>query len=575
MKNLLACFKFLKPYTWQLIIAFFLLVASTSLALVQPRISQWAIDVGIANSNIKIVLYAALSLLSLGVGGSIVNYFSGIILIKASQGMGYSIRNSLFKKVTSFSFADFDKWRTGELMVRLNADVATIQQFVKMGLFMLVLAILMLIGAMVGMYMIDSYLATILSAIMLGTLAIFYGFASYLRPLFRKVRNALDKVNNVIQENIAGSKLVRAFSAQKTEEKKFDKQNINYFKIRITVGNFMSLLMPLLAAIGNFTGLIAIWVGGKMVGSDELTLGELVAFNNYAAMAVFPILILAMVLNFMSMAMASGDRIVELLNVNPSIQDSKNAIKFDKLNGKIEFKNVKLHYGNGEDAVSNLNFTINSGEKIGIIGTTGAGKSSLVHLIPRFYDSTEGKIFIDDKNIKELSINTIRSRINVALQETMLFSGTISDNIKYGEPNASREEIIKAAQLACAEEFILEKENKFEESIGVRGAGLSGGQRQRIAIARALLAKPDILILDDVTSSLDVTTEAKVIDNIYKSSLKMTTIIISQKINAVKQADRIFVMDKGKIVSSGTHTELLEKCKLYEEINQTQDNVKL
>ena len=334
----------------------------------------------------------------------------------------------------------------------------------------------------------------------------------------------------------------------------------------------MSLLMPLLVAIGNFTGLVAIWVGGKMVGTEDLTLGELVAFNNYAAMAVFPILVLAMVLNFMSMAMASGDRIIELLKVNPSIQDSENAIELNKLKGKIEFKNVNLHYGNGEDAVSNLNFTINSNEKIGIIGTTGAGKSSLVHLIPRFYDSTEGEIFIDDKNIKELSLNTIRSRINVALQETMLFSGTISDNIKYGEPNASEEEITRAAQLACAEEFILEKENKFEESIGVRGAGLSGGQRQRVAIARALLAKPDILILDDVTSSLDVTTEAKVIDNIYKSSLKMTTIIISQKINAVKQADRIFVMDKGKIVSSGTHSELLENCKLYEEINQTQQN---
>ncbi len=572
MKNLLACFKFLKPYTWQLLIAFFLLVASTILALVQPRISQWAIDEGIGNSNIEIVIYAALFLLALGIVGSAVNYFSGIILIKASQGMGYSIRNSLFKKVTSFSFADFDKWRTGELMVRLNSDVATIQQFVRMGLFMLVLAILMLIGAMVGMFLIDSYLAIILSAIMLATLGLFYGVASHLRPLFRKVREALDKVNNVIQENIAGAKLVRAFSAQKTEEQKFDKQNINYFKIRIKVGNFMSLLMPLLVAIGNFTGLVAIWVGGKMVGTEDLTLGELVAFNNYAAMAVFPILVLAMVLNFMSMAMASGDRIIELLKVNPSIQDSENAIELNKLKGKIEFKNVNLHYGNGEDAVSNLNFTINSNEKIGIIGTTGAGKSSLVHLIPRFYDSTEGEIFIDDKNIKELSLNTIRSRINVALQETMLFSGTISDNIKYGEPNASEEEITRAAQLACAEEFILEKENKFEESIGVRGAGLSGGQRQRVAIARALLAKPDILILDDVTSSLDVTTEAKVIDNIYKSSLKMTTIIISQKINAVKQADRIFVMDKGKIVSSGTHSELLENCKLYEEINQTQQN---
>jgi ATP-binding cassette, subfamily B, multidrug efflux pump len=573
MKNLLACFKFLKSYAGKLIIAFILLVVSTGLSLILPRISQWAIDSGIGESNITIVIYAAIALLIFGIIGSIINYFSGTILIKASQGMGYTIRNSLFKKVSTFSFADFDKWRTGELMVRLNSDVSTIQQFVRMGLFMLVLAILTLIGAMIGMFLIDTYLALVLSAIMVGTLILFYVFARHLRPLFKKVREKLDKLNNVIQENIAGAKLVRAFSAQKTEENKFDVGNKDYYKIRIKVGNFMSLLMPLLMAIGNFTALVAIWLGGKLVGHEELSLGELVAFNGYATMAVFPIMILAMVLNFMSMAMASADRVIELLNVTPSIQETNNAIKLDKLKGKIEFKNVNLHYGNGENAVCNLNFTIEAGEKIGIIGTTGSGKSSLVHLIPRFYDSTEGNVFIDDKNITEFSLDTVRRRINVALQETMLFSGTIADNIRYGDPKASDDEVEKASQLACAEEFILEKENKYKENVGVRGAGLSGGQRQRVAIARALLAKPDVLILDDVTSSLDGLTETKVLENIYNLAGSMTTIIISQKINAVKQADKIFVMDKGKIINIGKHNELLQKCELYNQINQTQENV--
>lgn len=573
MKGLLACFKFLKSYTGKLIIAFILLVASTGLSLILPRISQWAIDNGIGKSNISIIIYAAIALFVFGIIGSVINYYSGTILIKASQGMGYTIRNNLFKKVSTFSFADFDKWRTGELMVRLNSDVSTIQQFVRMGLFMLVLAILMLIGAMISMFLIDTSLALILSGIMMGALVLFYAFARYLRPLFKIVREKLDNLNNVIQENVAGAKLVRAFSAQKTEEEKFDGINKNYFKIRIKVGNFMSLLMPLLMAIGNFTALVAVWVGGKMVGHDELSLGELVAFNGYASMAVFPILILAMVLNFISMAMASADRVVELLNVTPSIHESKNAIKLDKLKGKIEFKNVNLHYGNGENAVNNLNFTIEAGQKIGIIGTTGSGKSSLVHLIPRFYDSTAGNIFIDDKNITELSLDTVRSRINVALQETMLFSGTIADNIRYGDPKASEDEVKKASQLACAEEFILKKENKYEENIGARGTGLSGGQRQRVAIARALLAKPDVLILDDVTSSLDGATEANVIHNIYNLENSITTIIISQKINAVKQADKIFVMDKGEIISIGKHNELLQKCELYSQINQTQENV--
>ncbi len=573
MKNLLACFRFLKKYKVHLSIAFVLLVISTGFNLIQPRISQWAIDDGIGKQDIKTVIYAAIILLSFGLVGSFLNYYSGILLIRSAQGMGYSIRNKLFKKVSLFAFADFDKWRTGELMVRLNSDVSTIQQFVRMGLFMLVLAILMLFGAMGGMFLIDVYLATILSGIMLVTLLFFYFVARYLRPLFTHIREALDRVNNVIQENIAGAKLVRAFSAQKTEEQKFDKQNKSYYQIRIKVGNLMSILLPLLITIGNFTGLIAIWVGGNMVGIEKLTLGELVAFNNYATMAVFPILVLAMVLNFISMAMASADRVIELLEVKPAIKENKNAIDLNKLNGNIEFQNVDLQYGEGEAAIQNLSFRIEAGEKIGIIGTTGAGKSSLIHLIPRFYDNTKGKILIDNKDIKNLSLNTIRSRINVALQETMLFSGTIAENIRYGDPNATEKEMKIAAQAACAEEFILKKEKQFEENVGVRGAGLSGGQRQRVAIARALLAKPDILILDDVTSSLDVTTEAKVIKNIYKSKNKMTTIIISQKINAVKGADRIFVMDKGKIISSGQHHELLEKCKFYSQINKTQDTV--
>jgi len=572
MKSLLKTFKYLQPYKGKLFAAFFLLIISTVFNLVQPRLSEYAIDNGISMLNSNVVVFSALLLLFFGLLGSIFNYYSGLFVIKSSLGMSYDLRNALFKKISSFSFADFDKWRTGELMVRINSDVNTVQQFVRMGLFILVISILMLIGAIIGMYLIDSYLATILSVSMIGILGLFFAISQIIRPFFKKIREALDKLNNVAQENLAGAKLVRAFARQKEEIQKFDIQNKNFYSISIKVGNLMSFVMPLLMVIGNYIGLLAIWLGGLEVATGNLTLGELVAFNNYASMAVFPILMLAMVLNFISMAMASADRINELNDVQPTIIDCKTCINLEKLSGKIEFKNVSLKYGEGEDALHDINLEIKPGEKIGIIGTTGSGKSSLIHLISRFYDTTEGNIFIDDIDIKDLSLETIRGRINIALQDTYLFSGTIADNIRFGKPECDIIELQNVAKYAVADEFIDEKEFKFDEILGVRGTGLSGGQRQRIAIARALMAKPDILILDDVTSSLDITTESKVIENIYKSSIATTTIIISQKINAVKRADRIIVMDKGKIEEIGTHEQLIKNSKIYTEIFMTQNS---
>ena len=574
MKDLLRIMKYLKPYLSSLEGAFVLLLLSTGMNLFQPRLSQWAIDYGIDSGRISQVLLMAGGIFLSAALASFINYKSGVMLIQSAQGMSYDLRNDLYKKVSSFSFSNFDRWRTGELMVRCNSDVNTIRMFMRMGLFMLAQSILMIIGSLAAMYTTNTAMANLLACIMAGTLVFFFFIARFIRPIFIKMREFLDKLNNVLQENLAGAKLVRAFSQQKSEEEKFGKRNADYLKISVKAGYLLGVLIPLLFLIGNGALLAANWRGGIQVitGTETsgLTLGELVAFNNYAMMAVFPLLMLAMVLNFTAMAVASSKRVAELLDEESDIQEKAEPLILPKLSGKIEYRDVCFRYGHGENALDHISLVIQAGERIGIIGTTGSGKSSLVNLITRNYDVCGGTVFIDDQDVRDYSFKTIRSRITLVLQETILFSGTLEENVRFGRPDADFAEVRGAAEAACSLDFIEKKEKKWQESIGERGSGLSGGQRQRIALARALLSQPDILILDDITSALDLETESRIIENIYSRKEPMTTIIISQKINAVKRADRIIVMDKGKIIGTGDHESLLKDNNLYQKIDTTQ-----
>ncbi|HAK47503.1 MAG TPA: multidrug ABC transporter ATP-binding protein [Spirochaeta sp.] len=572
MKSLLKILKFIKPYMGRFIGAFILLLISTGLNLIQPKLSQWAIDSGIAEGSRLIIIGAAAAMLVSGLIGAMFNFQSGKMLIYSALGMSYDLRNTLFKHISSFSFSNFDKWRTGELMVRMNSDVDTVRMFIRMGLFMLVQSFFMLIGSLFAMYITDVRLANLMAVIMAFTLVLFIVLTKFIRPIFLKVRKALDKVNNVLQENLAGAKLVRALSRQEDEKKKFHNKNRSLYDISLKVGVLIGFLFPMLMFIGNGALLATLWFGGLEVGQgpDVLTLGELVAFNNYAMMAIFPILMLAMVLNFIAMAIASADRIIELLEEKPALTEIPDAVVLDNIRGDVEFKNVCFKYGAGECAIENIDLSIKAGERIGIIGTTGSGKSTLVNLIPRYYDCSSGEITLDDVDVKNMSFESLRGNIISALQETVLFSGSIRDNIRFGRPDASDAEIERAAKDACAWEFITTKENGLDEEVGERGGALSGGQRQRIAIARSILAKPAVLILDDVTSALDLETETTILNNLYKRKERMTTIIISQKINAVKHADRVIIMDRGKITGIGQHGDLLKSNDMYREIENTQ-----
>jgi ABC-type multidrug transport system fused ATPase/permease subunit len=575
MINLFRLFAYLRKYTSYMVFALIFLAISIVLNLTQPKLIEWAIDSGITPAIVHNIVMGGVGIFLLGVVGNLANLVSGYLFIRSGQGMAHELRGSMFKKVVSFSFINFDKWRTGELMVRLNSDVNTVRMFIRMGLFMIAQSIIMIIGSVVFMFNTDVRLASIMALLMGGTLAFSITFVSFLRPLFLKMRAKLDELNNTLQENLAGAKVVRAFNRQLLEREKFGLKNRGFYMTAIKIGYLFGTVIPFMMFIGNLAITLILWLGGTEIiqnyhaGTTGFTLGQLIAFNNYAMMAIFPLIMLGMVLNFISMASASAERIFQVLKEEPGISTPENPVLPEKITGRIEFDGISFGYGEGEDAVQDVTLTIEPGEKIGIIGGTGSGKSSLASLIPRLYDPRKGRIRIDGIDIKEYDPIELRRKIGIVLQDPILFSGGIRQNILYGNPEGGESVAEWAAKIAQAMPFIDEK--GWDGSIGERGTSLSGGQRQRVAIARAVASKPAILILDDVTSSLDLATERNVTKGIYEGLDGITVLIISQKIQTIKMSDRIIVMDKGRISGIGPHDALIQNNEIYRKIAETQD----
>ncbi|MFW6269264.1 MAG: ABC transporter ATP-binding protein [Bacillota bacterium] len=567
-------FKFIKPY-WKLaLLAPLLMAIEVIMDLLQPRLIQNIIDTGIAEKNISYIFQTGLWMLGIAFLGLIGGVGCSIFAVITSENVGADLRQEIFSKIQKFSFKNINESNTGNLITVLTNDIEIFQRIIFMGLRILIRAPLMVLGSMIMAIMTSPRLSLIILGflpIILTTLLI---INKKVYPLFNKVQKKMDRVNSVVQENLAGIRVIKAFVRNDYEEERFQNTNNEYMQTNMAAARTMALVMPIVMLAVNLGIVTVIWFGGLNVIEGSLKIGQIVAFINYLLRLLFSMTMAGMMLIHLSRATVSADRITEVLEVETNQEKEQTLtklIKNKKIQGKIEYNNVSFSYDNAEEPVlKDINFKINPGETTAIMGETGSGKSTLVRLIPRLYEVNSGKILIDDTDIKQYDKNTLRKQIGFILQETLLFSGTIRENIGYGKPDASEDEIIHAAKIAQAHQFIEEFTEGYNTKIEQRGVNLSGGQKQRIAIARALVTNPSILIFDDSTSAVDIKTEYQIMQSLKKASQDSTVIIIAQKISSVLNADKILLLEEGKITASGTHSELLEENQIYRDIYKSQ-----
>jgi len=567
MKSLLRALRYLSPYWTDAVGAFLSLLISGGAGLVIPALLQRAVDQGIYGRQLPVALWAGVLIVGVALTRSIFTFLQGFLAARASQSVAYDLRNLLYAKIHSLSFSYHDRAQTGQLLTRATSDVERVRMFIGMGLIHFVSALVMMCGSLILLFVTDWQLAMIMIVLMPLTMAIFALFASRARPLFTDVQRRLGRLNTVLQENLAGIRVVKAFAREPYETLQFGKANQALYEKSLEVGQLISTALPLIFLIANLATLVVVWLGGLEVISGRLSVGQIVAFNNYLMMAMFPMVMLGAILTMVSQAAASTTRVFEILDAHSEVQEAPDARPMPPIQGRVAFEDVTFHYfESGENVLKEVRFVVEPGQKVALLGATGSGKSTIINLIPRFYDVSGGRVRIDNVDVREVTLESLRRQIGIVLQETTLFTGTIHENISFGRSEATMDEIVAAAKAAAAHEFIISLPNGYETEVGERGVTLSGGQKQRIAIARALLMDPRILILDDFTSSVDFETEMRIERALEQLMEGRTTFIIAQRISTVQKADLILVLERGQIVAQGTHEELLRESPLYTEI---------
>ena len=576
MRSLRRMFGFVKPYRVQAIIALILLLGMVAADLLIPRLTQRIIDRGIAAQNMHVIATTALVMVGVAFLSALFSIGNTILAVRVAQNFAADVRSSVVHKVQTFSFGNLDRLRTGKLLVRTTSDVNMVQSIVAMSLRLLTRGPTWIAGSIVMLVLTSRQLSIVMACFLPFIVVIILLFMHKAQPLFLSVQRALDRLNGVLQENLAGVRLIKAFVRVGHENERFNEANTELMVENISVMELMALLTPTMLLIVNLGVVAAIWLGGRSVINGTLTVGELIASVNYMNFALFPILMLAGMIGPLAAADASSARILEVLDAEADVKEKKDARSLEDVEGRVEFENVSFSYSrDGNDPVlKGINLVAEPGETLAILGATGAGKSSLIHLIPRFYDVSAGRVTIDGVDVRDIKLHSLRTHIGLALQEAILFGGTIRDNIRYGRPQASEEEIIAAAMAAQAHAFITAFPEGYDTRVGERGVTLSGGEKQRIAIARALLVRPKILILDDSTSAVDVETEALLQDAldslIAQSQHNTTRLIVAQRISTVLLADKIIVLDRGEVAAIGTHADLLATSPIYQEIYRSQ-----
>ncbi|MFZ5880424.1 MAG: ABC transporter ATP-binding protein [Chloroflexota bacterium] len=571
---------FIKPYWRRSLVSLVFLLLVIVIDLTIPRLIQRIIDQGINGGDMRVVISTTIIMLVISVLQTLFALANNLYSIQVGESVARDLREALFLKIQSFTFGNLDHLNTGQLMVRLSSDTTAFQRMVQVSLRIGTRAPLLMLGSLILMFVTDSRLALMILPVLLVTSVIIVFFVSRMGPLFMTVQKKLDQLNTVLQENIAGVRLVKAFVRADHEAERFAKANEGYAERNTHVMRFMAALSPAMSTFVNIGIVIVIWVGGIQSAAGGVSVGEIVAFINYLHTTMGPLGIMVMLANVVAAATASAERVNEVLDTVPEVQDVPNPLSLPEGRGqRIAFEGVDFHFNGTNDGLvlSGVDLVAEPGQTVAILGATGAGKSSIVNLVPRFYDVTAGRVTWNGIDIRNVRQRDLLAQVGVVPQETILFSGTVRDNIRYGRPEASEEEVVAAARAAQAHDFIASLPNGYNTRIEERGVNLSGGQKQRIAIARALLLRPAVLILDDSTSSVDVETETKIQDAM-KSWLKdSTSFVVAQRISTVLHADKIVVIDEGQIVAQGTHGELMQSSPVYQEIYASQlgDGVKL
>ena len=572
MKSTLRLLRSMKPYRRLIALGWLSLACLVAADLAIPRMLQRVVDRGIVPRDGGVILQTSLIIVGLVMVSAGATVAMTVLSVRVSQTFGADLRRDLFARVLSLSFHNLDQWQTGQLITRLSSDTQQITQFTFFSMRMFLRVPLMFMGSLILMGLTNWRLSLIMLFIIPVATVVFLWYANKAQPLYMRVQRRLDRLNTILQENIAGVRVVKAFVRARHENARFDANNADLMGESMRVGRFLAILMPTLHYVVNLGIVAVVGFGGLMVMRGQLSVGQIIAFNSYLLWVMMALSHLGMMVGFISSSDASAQRIFEVLDQSPTVADAPSAMALPDAAGRTALEDVSFAY-NGhehEPVLQEITLAMEPGQTVALLGATGSGKSSLISLLPRFYDVEAGQVSLDGHDVRALKLDALRGHIGLVPQETILFTGTIRDNIRYGRPEATDEEVMAAAQAAQAHDFIMASPEGYDSLVGQRGVNLSGGQKQRLAIARALLMRPRVLILDDSTSSVDVETEAKIQAALDEFSGGRTTLLIAQRISSLLGANQIVVLELGRVAAMGSHRELLASSPIYREIYQSQ-----
>ncbi len=563
---ILRSFTFLKKYRHIAIGVYALATVTNGLAVLIPQTIRWIVDAGIVQQNINILLTSLLGLLMLTIVKGLVDFALGRGTEMASQGVAYDIRNAIYDKLSSLSFSYHDSAQTGQLLARSISDVERVRFLTGRAILRLYQHTGLMLLTFVALLLMNAQLALLSMMLMPLMTYVAFRFGRIYRPLSLDLQHKLAEMTTVLEQNLRGAKIVKAFAQEDAEIERFEAENRAWFGLAQKQVAAQTTHIPLLDFIASLSTVAIIWLGGRLVIENNLTIGELVAFTTYLGQLISPVRRLGVIIPAVAMASAAGERVYTILDAKSEVTDAPDAVALPPIEGRVRFQDVSFSYFNQRQVLDKLNFEAEVGEVVALLGATGSGKSTIINLIPRFYDVSGGRILVDDYDVRAVTQNSLRDQIGIVLQETVLFAATIRENIAFGLNGVSDEDVIEAAKAAQAHDFIAAMPDGYDTDVGERGVTLSGGQKQRIAIARALLKDPRILLLDDATSSVDTETERLIQIALERLMVGRTSFIIAQRLSTVRMADKVLVLQGGRIAAAGRHEELLHTSGLYAEI---------